>query len=190
MNGVRKKVVFLAVALVGGLAGGFLTGEYYHPIFAGRGADNSQAARDIAVEVVHTDKPKIWTGKSYARNDELWLVRGKKELLVESRDDKDIKKVIAGISDPVFSLDRRKLYFETATYATSSAIRVVDIETKKIKYVSAGSLVEVIRDGRYKGKLRIQKRFYLDEGGVEFRPHIIDDNGKVLWMGKQPKRWD
>lgn len=189
MNGVRKKVVLVGMALILGLGTGFFIGEYYHPVFAGRDASNGGAG-DIAVEVVHTDKPKVWTGKSHARNDELWLVRGKKELLVESRDDKDIKKVIAGISDPVFSLDRTKLYFETDTYATSNAIHVVDIKTKEVKYVFGGSLADVIRDGRHKGKLRVYGRIYFDGGGSEVRPHIIDDNGKVLWMGKEPKRWN
>ncbi len=109
-----------------------------------------------------TDKPLISTGAGDATNNELWLKYsdGTEELLVSSHSAEDIKDVIAFIQNPQFSLDKKKIYFMSAAWATSYSIHVVDIETKNEHFVCDGNSLKVIQSGLYAGDLIVNKYKY------------------------------
>lgn len=190
MSGQSRMSVLFLVMLAGGFAIGFFAGDYYHIVRQEKDTKGAvTGGDDMAAVIVHTDKPKIWTGLGQMPHDEIWLVRGKKELLVASRDDEDKKNVIARISNPLISFDRTKVYFQTELAFGWPAIHVVDIRTKNVKYVLDGSLDLIIREGKHKGKLWTAERISEDpDGGVLFSPRIVDDSGKVYWSHEWEKK--
>lgn len=190
MSGQGKISVLVLVMLVAGFAFGFFAGDYYRML---RQATDAKGAviegDDIAVVIVETDKPKISTGLGQTSHDEIWLVRGRKELLVASRGSEDKKNVIARISNPLISADNTKVYFQTELAYGWPAVHVVDVRTKKISYVTDGSLNSIIREGKHKGKLRTAERMSEDaDGWVSFSPRIVDDSGKVYWSHEWEKK--
>ena len=60
----------------------------------------------------------------------------------------------------VFSLDEKKIYFKHSKWVTSSAIEVVDIETKEVNFITGGNTLEVIQEGEYRGNLLVSKHKY------------------------------
>ncbi len=185
----RIGILFLAM-LAGGFAIGFFAGDYFHLLQQERDTKNGlTGGDDMAAVIVETDKPKIWTGLGQMPHDEIWLVRGKKELLVVSRGDEDKKNVIACISNPLISFDKTKVYFQTELAYGWPSVHVIDVRTKKISYVTDGSLNSIIREGKHKGKLRTAERMSEDpDGWVSFSPRIVDDSGKVYWSHEWEKK--
>lgn len=185
----RMGVLFLGM-LVAGFAIGFFAGDYFHLLQQERDTKNGlTGGDDMAAVIVHTDKPKIPTGLEDANNDEIWLVRGKKELLVASRGDEDKKNVIACIFNPLISFDKTKVYFQTELAYGWPSVHVVDIRTKNVKYVLDGLLNSIIREGKHKGKLWTAERMSEDpDGAVSFSPRIVDDSGKVYWSHEWEKK--
>jgi dipeptidyl aminopeptidase/acylaminoacyl peptidase len=111
------------------------------------------------VEVRNTNKPKI----EQSTNNQLWIIRsnGKEEMAVESKDDKSPQKLIAGISSPLISPDGRRIYFISDAWATSGAIHVYDVKTKKEKFICPGNTLQVVKTGKYKGDIIVnQHRYY------------------------------
>ena len=100
----------------------------------------------------------VSTGCGDCEATELWLVRREGEAperLVVGHDDDDIEKVIADISDPVFSLDSRHIYFRSAAWAVSGSIQRVDTRTHEVKFIVDGNSVEVIPSGPHRGDLLV-----------------------------------
>lgn len=141
-----------------------------------------QSTKPLSLIIKETKKSPIEVGWGDAPNNELWLkyTDGHDELLVTCRANTDLKKQIAGISNPQISLDKKRIYFESAAYVTSNTVFIVDIETKKVKFICAGNEVKVITTGEYAGKISVYKHEYADGGGSFDRGYIIDDDGNVL----------
>ncbi|WBW96347.1 hypothetical protein [Oceanirhabdus sp. W0125-5] len=104
---------------------------------------------------------------------------GSDKLLVESKQDGDMTKLIADILDPMSSLDKTKVYFETPVWATTNAIHMYDFITDTEKFITDGLLVEVIKDGKYKGYLLVEKRIEGDNGYYVNRV-AVDNNGNEI----------
>ncbi len=110
----------------------------------------------------------IATGAGDNEATELWLIGidgSKPTLLIQGRDAQDVKQVVAGIGGADFSPDGKLLYFVCSAWATSGAVHVIDLATKKERFFTDGSSLEVVANGEYKGCLLIQKHKYFIGGG-------------------------
>lgn len=136
---------------------------------------------NLQIIIKKTGKPPISTGAEYVENNELWIRHpdGKEELLLTSRNDEDMQKVIGGIHDAKISPDAKKIYFMSSAWATSNSIHVVDIKSKKEKYVCPGNSLEVIQDGPYIGKIIVNQHRYNESGSYD-NFYIVDDAGKTI----------
>ena len=143
---------------------------------------------DILIK--ETNLPPILTALDYAKNNQLWLrySDGQEKLLVSSREDNDLRHNIAGIYNPEFSLDRKSIYFLSQAWVVSSSLHKVDIETGQEKFICDGNDFEVIKDGKYKGKLLVIKhkyRGYPMYGSYE-GVCVVDEYGnEILSLGEE-----
>lgn len=112
-----------------------------------------QPTNDSTAECV--EEPYGFGGNSW---QEIWLYNliTQEEILLTSAKD----TCYGYIEKLVFSLDEKKIYFKHSKWVTSSAIEVVDIETKKVTFMGGGNTLEVIREGEYKGNLLVSKHKY------------------------------
>jgi hypothetical protein len=149
-------------------------------------------ATDFKVEIRSTNKPPISTASGDADNNELWIrySDGREELLLTCRDSGDINSMIAGMSDPMISLDKTKIYFMAALAATSGGLHVFDLNTRTHKYLCPANSAGLIDSGTYKGKLLVSQHDYYgppDYGSYEHY-FIIDENGnKIKDLGEKPE---
>ena len=129
--------------------------------------------------VMPTPHILVGTGCGDIEATELWLIdreTGQREFVLRGREDADLKKTIADIAGPVFSLDRKSIYFVSAAWATSGSIQRVDLNTKQVVFVIDGNSVDIITDGIYKGMLLV------DRALIKF-----DKNGESL--GRDSYLW-
>jgi hypothetical protein len=125
----------------------------------------------------------VATGSGDVSATELWIVGsdGKKPtVLVRGRDSQDPKQVIGGIAGAQFAPDGHHLYFVTAATATSGAVHIIDLATKKERFFTEGSGLEVVPNGDYKGFLLIQKHKYLIGGGAYDWFWLVKPDGKEV----------
>jgi hypothetical protein len=88
--------------------------------------------------------------------------------------------VVAGFERPQFSADGRKIYFVATTWATSSAVHVLDLSTGRNQFLESGHSVEPICSGQYKGYIIID-RDILPRGGGRYDEYwLFDPNGHRL----------
>lgn len=135
----------------------------------------SQAASDKPViSVRETPGMMVSTGLGDFQATELWLTATDKntaELIVRGREDPDIQKTIANITDPALSADNRFIYFLSEAWATSGSLQKVEIATKKASFVIDACGFEIIKTGIFEGLLLVDR-------------HLIEDNGRdsYLWL--------
>ncbi|HEY3898045.1 MAG TPA: hypothetical protein VGM54_05490 [Chthoniobacter sp.] len=125
----------------------------------------------------------VATGSGDVSATELWIVGsdGKKPtMLIQGRDSQDAKQVIGGIAGAQFSPDGRHVYFVSASTATSGAVHVLDLATKKEWFFTDGSGLEVVPNGDYKGYLLVQKHKYLIGGGAYDWFWLLKPDGKEV----------
>jgi len=73
-----------------------------------------------------------------------------------------------------FSNDNKYLYFFSGAWTTSAAIFSINLDTKEIKFISAGNYLEVIKDGEYKDYLILNQHRYYPGGGSYDNYYIIN----------------
>lgn len=123
----------------------------------------------------------VATGSGDVEATELWLVGSdgrKPVLLVSGRESQDMKQVIGGILGAQFSPDSKRLYFVCSAWAASGAVHVIDLATKKERFFTDGSGLEVVPNGDYKGALLIQKHKYFLGGGAYDWFWLVRPDGK------------
>lgn len=108
--------------------------------------------------------------------------RGIDEVLLNAKPSSDPKETLYGFSNLKLSLDAKTLYFETAAWATSSAIHSLDITTHKTTYITDGGLVCVIAGGEYQGDLIVQQHRYFVQGGSYDYLYLYDTKGKKIGL--------
>lgn len=87
---------------------------------------------------------------------------------------------LSGLRNPQFSPDGRLVYFLSMAWVTSAAIHVLDLETGKERFLSAGNTLEVIPKGVYAGHLIVdQHRYFLGGGSYDWF-WLIAPDGQVL----------
>lgn len=104
--------------------------------------------------------------------DQIWLYdlkRPNKLLLVPPNFDCDApKKVIVSIDRIQFSLDSKKLYFETSAWAVSGALHSVNLDGSHLNYIAPSNHFSLISKGLYAGDLVIdQHRYYIPLGSFD-----------------------
>jgi dipeptidyl aminopeptidase/acylaminoacyl peptidase len=129
-------------------------------------------------------KSPIPSGKGEAENNSLWIIwpSGKEERLVDSRASKTMEEVIAEISEAKLSPDGTKAYFQSAAWATSDAIHVVDLNTKRERFLCPGNSFTILHSGVDSGKLVVNQHRYRDAPNYGSYDHyyLVDENGKAL----------
>lgn len=108
------------------------------------------------------------------------LSSGQDEILLTSSPDADPKKTLYSFSNLKLSQDAKTLYFETAAWATSSAIHSLDISSHKSNYITNGGLVCVVGGGEYQGNLIVQQHRYFVQGGSYDYLYLYDPKGKEV----------
>jgi dipeptidyl aminopeptidase/acylaminoacyl peptidase len=115
-----------------------------------------------------TPKNFISTGAGDEEAHELWVVKidgTDSRKLVGGRQANKMENVLAGLANPQFSPDGRNIYFESAAWATSGAIHVVDRNTGAEHFVCSGSLISIVPRGNYIGHLIVSQHRYFLVGG-------------------------
>ena len=109
-------------------------------------------------------------------------ISGKQEILLTAAPDADPKKTLYGFTRLKLSQDAKTLYFETAAWATSAAIHALDIASHQQRYVTDGSLICIVGNGKYKGDLIVQQHRYFVQGGAYDYLYLFDSAGKKLGL--------
>ena len=129
----------------------------------------------------------ISTGADDAAPNQLWLLdtgTQQKSLLVVSKTNDDMKQILAGLNSPVFSADGRQVFFLSSAWAVSEAVHAVDLKTHQVRFVCDGSSMDILRQGRYRGDLIVEKHKYRpNEGGA------YDAFWLVTPLGREIKLW-
>ena len=118
------------------------------------------ADNERVVFVRSTPNRKAGTGLGEIELTELWVAsvdqkQPPKRVLVGHPGDfkPGPTLVMAGFSKPQFSPNGERVYFMAETWATSTAIHVLDLKTGQTRFLYAGLDVEVIGSGKYEGFL-------------------------------------
>ncbi len=114
---------------------------------------------------------------------EIWIVGSDGKYprkVVEPKAAEKMEDVLAEMRVPQFSNDGRKLFFESSAWATSGAIHVLDLGTRKEHFVCGGGRLEVIRSGEYKDCLLVQQHRYFLGGGSYDWYWLLHADGKEI----------
>jgi len=125
----------------------------------------------------------VATGSGDVAATELWIVGSdgsKPAVLVRGRESPDMHLVIGGIAGAQFSPDGHHLYFVSSAWATSGAVHVIDLATRKERFFTDGSSLEMVPNGDYKGCLLIQKHKYFIGGGAYDWFWLVKPDGKEV----------
>ncbi len=88
---------------------------------------------------------------------------------------------LGGISDLQFSDDNKEIYFLNAAFAVSYAVLAIDIKTRKVRYVIDGNSLELVRTGKWKGKLIVSRHKYKPNGGGAYEARcLVTPEGKEI----------
>ncbi|OGM04482.1 MAG: hypothetical protein A2008_08140 [Candidatus Wallbacteria bacterium GWC2_49_35] len=69
----------------------------------------------------------------------------------------------AGINSPQFSADGSKIYYMCAALLDASAVKVVDLRSKEIRFLTLGKSLRVIQDGKFRDHFISLQRKYSRE---------------------------
>lgn len=79
-----------------------------------------------------------------------------------------------------FSPDNKRLYFLTSAWVTSGALHVININGGKPRYLQPANSFDVIKHGKYKGKLVIQQHQYASSGSSYEGCWLYTSEGKKV----------
>ena len=130
----------------------------------------------------------IDTGAGPADPNQVWLLDTaalRTTRLVTSQDSPDVPLILAGLSHPAFSADGREVFFQSSAWAVSDSIHAVSLATHRVRFVCDGNSFSVLRRGRYRGMLLVEKhKYHSGEGGAYDAVWLVAPSGREL------KRWD
>lgn len=138
---------------------------------------------------ISSDKKSLAVHKDAFKGDitlsELWfrdVKTGKEDLLIKSGPTESLNLVdapdeISGIYSAVFSGDGKTLYFtDQLAYVTSGAVYSINLETKKINFISGTNYLDIVKTGKYKDFLILNKHKYIPGGGSYDRYYAVNPN--------------
>jgi hypothetical protein len=89
----------------------------------------------------------------------------------------------------VFALDGGSIYFISSAWATSGAIHLINIQTKKTRFVTPGNSVQLVPSGKYVGHLIVQKhKYFAGTGSYDFYWLVSPKGQEVLLIGEQQEQ--
>ena len=122
----------------------------------------------------------ISTGSGDCNATELLLMdvaTRKTEVLAKGKTDDDMKKLLAGMSAPCFSLDDKAVYFNSAAWAVSNSVQKVIVASKEIRFITDGDSIMVVPSGKHAGCLLICRELIKNDKHGESM-----GRGSYLWM--------
>ncbi len=129
----------------------------------------------------------IDTGAGPAAPNQIWLLdtaSGKTMRLAASQDSPDVPLILAGLNSPAFSADGREVFFLSAAWAVSDAVHAVSLATRRVRFVCDGNSFTVLRQGRHRGMLLVEKhKYHSGEGGAYDALWLVTPSGREI------KRW-
>jgi dipeptidyl aminopeptidase/acylaminoacyl peptidase len=126
---------------------------------------------------------------------ELWLMDASgnnARAIVLNHEDEDIKKSLSELNNPIFTLNSKAVYFQSAAWAVSGAIHIIDITSNKEHFVTDGNSLELVPSGKYKGYLIVTKhKYYKKMDGSYEGFSLVSPKGKeIKSFGEDPKQVD
>jgi dipeptidyl aminopeptidase/acylaminoacyl peptidase len=112
---------------------------------------------------------------------ELWissLSSGDSQRLLTNQPASQPEKNLTDFNRPAFSPDGKSVYFISSAWATSDAIHALDLKSRKVRYISPGNSLLVIRSGKYVGFLIAQKHKYFPAGGSYDHYWLVTPQGR------------
>jgi dipeptidyl aminopeptidase/acylaminoacyl peptidase len=124
---------------------------------------------------------------------ELWLMDASgnnARAIVLNHEDDDIKKSLSELNNPLFALDSKAVYFQSAAWAVSGAIHIIDITSNKEHFVTDGNSLELVPSGKYKGYLIVTKHKYYKKMDGSYEGFcLVSPKGKeIKSLGDDPKQ--
>lgn len=148
----------------------------------------SPAASDKPViSVRETPDVMVSTGLGDVQASELWLTTPDKntsELIIRGREDPDLRKTIAHITNPALSADNRFIYFLSEAWATSDSLQKVEIATKKVSFVIDACGFEIIKAGVFEGLLLVNRALIEDNGRDSYLWLVSPDGKPLMQIGQ------
>ncbi|MEW5927881.1 MAG: hypothetical protein AB1941_10370 [Gemmatimonadota bacterium] len=119
---------------------------------------------------------------------EVWIARtdgSGARMLVRGRPAAEPRELLAGLSEPRFSPDGRRVYFLSRAWATSGALHAVDVGSGRRRFVAPSSGYEVVLRGRWRGHLVAwQHRYFLAGGSYDWAWLLAPDGAEVGAVGE------
>lgn len=84
--------------------------------------------------------------------------------------------VLVSLSNPIFSLDGDRVFFNTAAWTTSLATFYYDINTSNLSYLTHGSIKEIVKEGKNAGHLILIQRKKNKDQPVSYCEFVVDEN--------------
>lgn len=132
------------------------------------------------------------TGEGQVWQTELWSIRadgtGAKRL-VQAREADDMRQIVCDFMNKQFDTAGTRLFYETRAWATSNAIRVVDLKRGKDTFFVPGNSLFVVTCGgsEYRDHVIASQHRYFVQGGSYDWFWLFDPKGKEVGpLGEEP----
>jgi hypothetical protein len=83
-------------------------------------------------------------------------------------------------SDPILSNDNKTLYYARDQWVTSKGVYKLDLNTLQDKFITPGSNFQVIKDGKYKDYMVVNKHKYFEKGGSYDQDVLVTPDGEEI----------
>jgi len=122
-------------------------------------------------------------GRTEAR--EIWVIRSDgrhPRRIVEGGRPSGVRKgtLFSELASPQFLSDSRRVAFLSRCVEVHGSVHIVDIATGKIRFIAAGSSLDVVRSGEYRDCLIVNLHKYFVQGGSYDWYWLLRANGKEI----------
>jgi Tol biopolymer transport system component len=114
----------------------------------------------------------------------------KSRVVLKEKPSKEVTEVLQGFSHLIILPDNQTVYFSSWAWATSDAIHSLNLQSLETKFITDGNAYGVIRSGKYKGYLLVNKHRYRKGGGSYDVDWLVSTEGKTLRMVEKGETFD